>query len=93
MINDFIQRSFSMMANNIWPVVFESLWLSIPIGVIMMAIFALAGARLRDANIPHSRNASPLTAPFDKSPPRERFAPCPSRLPITQWSRESYISI
>jgi len=94
MISDFIQHSFRVMANNIWLVVSESLWLSIPVGVITVAIFALAGARSRDANISSSRNAMPSTAPVDKSHPARTLPSLPVTLPDNPLEpREIYIDL
>ncbi len=94
MINDFIQHGFSVMANNIWLVVSESLWLCIPIGVMAVAIFALAGTRSKVANITSLRNASLLGAPREK--PRHtrtiRLLPSvPDDSPLE--SREIYIDL
>jgi len=66
MIIEFIYHGFSVMANNIRFVISESLWLSIPIGVITVTVFALAGRRSRTANISSSRNSLPLGAPLEK---------------------------
>ena len=94
MFNDFIQHGFSVMANNICFVVSETVWLSIPLGVMAVAIFALAGTRLRDANISSSRNALPLTAPFDKSYPARTIRSLPiAPLDNPLEPREIYIDL
>lgn len=94
MINDLVHHSFRVIAENIWLLVSESLWVSIPIGVMTVAIIALARARLRDANISSSQNTPPLTAPRDVSHPAGTIPSLPVTPPDNQLElREVYIDL